>query len=70
MGTVNSASSTNNSNVLVYSFSTAIDRVSAWKASSTVVRGYIIPHSYLGQAKLRSLGVGITSSNPFTNKTS
>lgn len=70
MSTINAATSDNNSNVIIYSFSTAIDRVSVWKASATVVRGYIIPHSYLGQALLRSLGVGVTTTNPFTNKTS
>jgi len=70
MGTVNSASSTNNSNTIIYSYSTAIDRHTAWKVSATYGRGAVIPHSYLGQAKLRNLGVTVTTANPFTNKTS
>lgn len=70
MGTVNSASSTNNSNMVMWSFSTAIDRHTAWKVSSTYGRGAVIPHTYAAQATLRNLGIGVTAANPFTNKTS
>jgi len=69
MGTVNAASSTNNSNVVLWSFSTAIDRHTAWKAGA-LARGALIPHTYAALAKLRNLGVGVTAANPFTNKTS
>ena len=70
MGTVNKAVSTNNSNMVVWSYSTAIDRHTAWKASATYGRGALIPQTYLGQAKLRSLGISVTVANPFTTKSS
>jgi hypothetical protein len=70
MGTINAASSTNNSNTVIYSYSTAIDRHTAWKVSATYGRGAVIAHSVLGEWKLRNLGVTVTASNPFTNKTS
>ena len=68
MATYNYLSSTNNSNTVIYSYSTAIDRHTAWKAGA-LVRGQVITHSHLGQWLLRNL-TNVTTATPFTNKTS
>lgn len=64
MATNNTAqSSTNNVNFVLYNYSTAVEYISDRKASST-----ILMHTSI--ERIENLGVSVTKTNPFTNKTS
>ncbi len=62
MATRNFTSSTNNINPVVWSYSTAIDKTSDRKTTTTAARARIV--------EVLNLGVGVTRTQPFTNLTS
>lgn len=63
MGTYNYTSSTNNVNQVLFSWSTVMNFFTDRKVSSSLLaRASIV--------KLEGLGVGVTVTNPFTNKSS
>jgi len=62
MATINSTSSTNNVNQILYSWSTVMEYFTDRKAGSVAARDSIV--------KLQGLGVSVTVTNPFTSKSS
>lgn len=63
MATINYTSSTNNVNQLLFSWSTVMEYFSDRKVGSSVAaRASIV--------KLQGLGVSVTTTNPFTSKSS
>lgn len=58
MATRNYTVSTNNGNVLVYSFSTKLEKRTDRKTSLTAIHGLV--------SAVNNLGVGVTATNPFT----